>query len=533
MTRFGLGLFVSLLLLSTAAHAQEGPAGDGAAAGMPDPRQMSGIPRPDTGVPLGTVTVRVVQGGLAFPAPADTVVHLVGIGAKGQVTRISKPIGKASRAEFSALATDGSVVYYALALLGEDRLESQEITPTKMAGVRLLLAGRKLGPDGKPVGEPVDDQRRGDGGTSTEPVVPGEVHVALRGEGPFEAVELHEVLAEGGTRPIGSARAETHHGGLRAVFRGIEGGADKVYLARLSWAGRTFHSRPFMLSPVAGARATILSVAPLLFGLHAGGQLDDDKLWFEAQVIVANLTGAPYDPGADGLRLPLPIGFLNGSVRDEAMQAKVKVVPGEGLIWKAPIPPGQQEVVVQWAHQVVGGRVDFELPAPQGLVEAQVVLEQVPGATITPPAGAQARLTQAESGRYYYMMSGLTVPPGGAIRFRVDGLPQPSGRDRAIRLGVGALVLGLLGLGLFWAVKTPARASVEDTAARRKRLVAERERLFDELVRVEKRRAKVGRGADARLERERQDLVVQLAALHREIDLIDSLAASRRKSEEG
>lgn len=39
-----------------------------AAPGMPDPRQMSGIPRPDPQIPAGEVTVRVLLGG--FDAPA-------------------------------------------------------------------------------------------------------------------------------------------------------------------------------------------------------------------------------------------------------------------------------------------------------------------------------------------------------------------------------------------------------------------------------------------------------------------------------
>ena len=50
-----------------------GPLGSGAAAQMPDARQMSGIPRPDPQLATGTVTVRVARGSFANPVVSLTV----------------------------------------------------------------------------------------------------------------------------------------------------------------------------------------------------------------------------------------------------------------------------------------------------------------------------------------------------------------------------------------------------------------------------------------------------------------------------
>ena len=60
------GLLVACLALLLATPALAGP-------GMPDPRQMSGIPRPDPQIPAGEVTVRVLLGGFDEPALGATV----------------------------------------------------------------------------------------------------------------------------------------------------------------------------------------------------------------------------------------------------------------------------------------------------------------------------------------------------------------------------------------------------------------------------------------------------------------------------
>ena len=51
---FHIALVVCLLLMGTGASAQ-----------MPDPRQMSGIPRPDPQLQSAVVTVRVIRGSLS------------------------------------------------------------------------------------------------------------------------------------------------------------------------------------------------------------------------------------------------------------------------------------------------------------------------------------------------------------------------------------------------------------------------------------------------------------------------------------
>ena len=44
-----------------------------ASAAQPDPRQMSGLPLPDGGLPDGTITVRVVRGAVTNNVPGQAV----------------------------------------------------------------------------------------------------------------------------------------------------------------------------------------------------------------------------------------------------------------------------------------------------------------------------------------------------------------------------------------------------------------------------------------------------------------------------
>jgi hypothetical protein len=101
-----------------------------AAAQMPDPKQMSGVPLPVGDLPPGTVTVRVVRG---------TMTNVI----TGQLVEIIGPspmrtkTNESGRAEFTGLQP-GTRVRAATTVDGE-YLESQEFTIPSNGGVRIAL----------------------------------------------------------------------------------------------------------------------------------------------------------------------------------------------------------------------------------------------------------------------------------------------------------------------------------------------------------------------------------------------------------
>jgi hypothetical protein len=113
--------------------------GAAAASGqqMPEPRQMSGVPRPDSELPAGTATVRVIRGTFTSPVVSQTV-ELVGGGSP-----LTATTDEAGRAEFKGLRAGARLK--AVATVAGERLESQEFVVPSSGGIRLMLVGAATG----------------------------------------------------------------------------------------------------------------------------------------------------------------------------------------------------------------------------------------------------------------------------------------------------------------------------------------------------------------------------------------------------
>ena len=98
---------------------------------MPDPKQMSGIPRPVTDLAAGHVSVRLIRGQLSNNISG----HSVEMHAAGKVLTVKTD--ENGRAEFSGVAAGTAVK--AVAVVDGERLESQEFPWPSDGGIRLML----------------------------------------------------------------------------------------------------------------------------------------------------------------------------------------------------------------------------------------------------------------------------------------------------------------------------------------------------------------------------------------------------------
>ncbi len=98
--------------------------------GMPDAKQMSGLPLPVGDVPIGTVSVRLIKGALTNPLAGQTV-ELEGASPMKVVTN------EQGRAEFSNLPPGARVK--AVVVVAGERLESQEFQVPRTGGIRVML----------------------------------------------------------------------------------------------------------------------------------------------------------------------------------------------------------------------------------------------------------------------------------------------------------------------------------------------------------------------------------------------------------
>jgi hypothetical protein len=139
---------------------------------MKNPRQISGQARPEQGDPPRQLTVRLVQGpmrrredigDIVSDFPKDAVVHLVAVDKKGVPSIQSQTVDAGGRAVFDGLVADGSVSYYALALLPRegavDRVESRPLMMPPEVGMRMILAGHGITSGKAPADDVMGDDR--------------------------------------------------------------------------------------------------------------------------------------------------------------------------------------------------------------------------------------------------------------------------------------------------------------------------------------------------------------------------------------
>ena len=99
---------------------------------MPDPKQMSGIPRPVTDLPDRAISVRVIRGQLSNNLTSIPVELHIG----SKVQKVVKT-DDAGRAQFNDVPAGATVK--AVTVVDGEHLESQEFPSPTTGGVRLLL----------------------------------------------------------------------------------------------------------------------------------------------------------------------------------------------------------------------------------------------------------------------------------------------------------------------------------------------------------------------------------------------------------
>ena len=108
--------------------------------------------------------------------------------------------------------------------------------------------------------------------------------------------------------------------------------------------------------------------------------------------------------------------------------------------------------------------------------------------------------------------TGGAVAAGQPIELDVGGLPHHSAGAAAHRAGAG-VAIALAGV---WAASRPAEDRAAN-AAERKRLIARRDKLFNELVRLEQEH-RTGRVDDRRYATRREELVAALEQIYGALD---------------
>jgi hypothetical protein len=351
-----------------------------AVAQMPDPRQMSGIPRPVTDLPNGSISVRVIRGEMTNNLVGQPVeMHS---GDKVQTVNTDDQ----GRAQFDNL-TPGTPVKFVAVVDGE-RLESQEFAVQPQGGVRLLLVAT----------DPDAAQK------AAEPAVP-----AVKG---FVAV-----------------------GGESRII--VEPGEDAVTVY-------------YVLDIVNGASAPVIPETPFVFTLP------------DAAVGTTVIEGSS------------PLASNKGR--------QVSVA--------GPFQPGTTAIQVAAEYPVGSGTVEITQAFPAKIEQLVVIAKKAGDLTLSSRQFERMQESVVE-GTPVVVGLGKDLAAGQPMTLTIAGLPHHSSVPRNIAL---LLAAGVILAGAWAAIRSGGDPA--DDAAERKRIVARRERLFQELIRLEQdhRRARIDRG---------------------------------------
>ncbi len=369
---------------------------------MPDPKQMSGIPRPVTDLPNGSLSVRLIKGDLAN----NVVGHPVELHIGDKVQTVKTDDG--GRAQFDKLPAGETLK--AVAIVDGERLESQEFPAPSQGGIRLLL-----------VATDAEKERQKAADASAAPI---SGQVTIGGQSRIVIEPAEETVA--------------------------------VY---------------YILEIMNTARAPVNPSTPFEFDMPAG------------------MLGTAVLQGSS------PLASSSGG--------HVKV--------QGPFPSGMTTVEVGGSMPVASGTLQLTQVFPATFEQPVLIVKKDGQLKVSSPQFDRQQETVVEGGTTLIIGAGNAIAAGQPLSMTVSGLAYRSSAPRMVAL---ALAAGIAIVGVLFGIRPsdPAFAVNE-----RRRLIARREKLLQELVRLERDKRR-GRGAGLRYGDRREELMSALEQVYGALD---------------
>jgi hypothetical protein len=250
--------------------------------------------------------------------------------------------------------------------------------------------------------------------------------------------------------------------------------------------------------------------------------LGEDALEVMEQFVFKNVSEKIFDPGQAGLLVPLPERAESAKEIEGGLPLEVR--GGQGVVIQAAIPPNRAAV---FAQQIRVGffllargssRVDLHQPLPFGLEGPFIIVPAGANLTLSAPGMRALPDRNDGSGNPVKVYELSDIQPGGVLDLRITGLP-------ALGRGGRNFAAGLCVLLIIGAVIGSRRPPAADKAqAEAEKLAERREKLFAELVALERTRRQRDGDADAgpaarngELQARRQELVGKLETIYRDL----------------
>jgi hypothetical protein len=284
----------------------------------------------------------------------------------------------------------------------------------------------------------------------------------------------------------------------RAEFRGLPSGATVHAVALVD--GERLESQKFPVSSQGGIRLMLVATdkekaaraaedvsRPAIAGevlISRASQIviepDEELVRVYYLLDIVNSARAPVNPSRP-MVFDMPSGALNTAILEgSSAQASAS---GSRVRVLGPFPPGRTMVQVAYALPASSGSVAISQLFPADLEQLAVVVKKVGNATLASPQVARQQEMRSRGEVFIAAAGEGVIAAGQPIALAIDGLPHhsPWPRRIALLLAGGIVVAGVV------LTRTPARqaGSRESAGERRRRLIARREKLFQELIRLE------------------------------------------------
>ena len=512
---------------------------------MPDPAQMSGIPRPDGAVPPGTVTVRLLIGAFTNPIVDQEVSLTSSSGTKfkaksdaaGRATFASVPPGTyEARTELSGVVKSSQPIQVQSAPAPGIRLmlvfpkDTPPPTAAPAATAPTLPAtGTPTSPAGPATAVPVttavpaSPPPPADGQVHPDAALPaGTLRVTVFDESnkPLSAVPVTLYRRASSEAQVEKLPAQTTDASGTVVWAGMPTGAAE-YLVTLARFGFEQPSEPFHLNGTAGSALSVVSRPPvrgeearrklsLSSGSHLIFDLQEEMVQVSEILRINNPMPQAFDPGSDGLRIPLAEGAVAPQLQPGGPSTLSidQSSPGNvALVWKGPLPPGESMVQVAFMLRHTG-ELTFRQPASIQVADLRVVIEKRPELKLDGVTDIQERKWQGHE-LLFGQLAGTSE--GGQITLTISGLPAEQRATRMIG-GLVAMLVTLAFLYLSWLGK-PGEERALLTAKRQ--LLVDRDKLLGELLAMDD-------GAIGGTKRTRARVMAELTAIYRLLDEADA-----------
>ncbi len=310
----------------------------------------------------------------------------------------------------------------------------------------------------------------------------------------------------------------------RAEFRNLPAGAPVKATADVD--GEHLESQEFPAPSQGGIRLLLVAT-----DTSKGAKTEPSAPAVNGTVVIGSRSRILLEPGEETVQLYYVLEVVNNArvpvntstpfaFDMPAGATGTGVLPGSSPLVKVdgsrvqvqgPFPPGSTLVQIACELPAANGSVEVRQLFPAAIEQFAVIVKKVGAVKLTSPQVAGQQDVEAQ-GETFIAANGGAVAAGQPLLLSLADLPHHSRTPRVTALAMAAAIV-LIGA---WTIVSGPEERGGDTAER-KRLTARRDKLFNELVRLEHDRRN-GRANEQRYGARREELLAALEHVYGALD---------------